>query len=74
VTDGRVCLSVAVTTLRRATNLAPTVDALVVHPRTGGVLELDQEIGVLEHNGGITLLIGTSIGTEVLVPSMTLVR
>jgi hypothetical protein len=58
-------------TPRRVANLAPTVGALVAHPRTGGVPKLDRE---MEHNGGITVLIGSSIGTEVLVPSMTLER
>jgi hypothetical protein len=35
---------------------------------------LDREIDALEHNGGITVLIGSFVGIEVLVPSMTLVR
>jgi hypothetical protein len=61
-------------TPRRVANLAPTVDALVAHPRTEGAPELDREIDALEHNGGITVLIGTSVGTELLIPSTTLVR
>jgi hypothetical protein len=34
---------------------------------------LDREIDALEHTGGITVLIGSSVGTEVLVPSTTLI-